>query len=53
MKIAIRKGLDTKTTSVEKIMSRNVFTIGKHASLEEASKLMSKKHVSKLPVLDD
>ena len=46
-------GLDPKTTSVERVMSRNVVTIGKDATLEEASRLMSEKKVSKLPVLED
>ena len=46
-------GLDPKTTSVERVMSRNVVTIGKDATLEEASRLMSEKKVSKLPVLEN
>jgi CBS domain-containing protein len=48
----ILRGLDLKTTPVTKIMSRKVTTIVKDASLEEASRLMSERNVSKLPVVD-
>jgi CBS domain-containing protein len=47
------KGIDPKSTSVKKVMSRKVVTIDKDASVEEASRLMSEKKVSKLPVLED
>lgn len=46
-------GLDPSATPVEKVMSYNVVTIGKDASIEEASRLMSEKKVSKLPVLEN
>jgi CBS domain-containing protein len=49
----ILPGLDPKATPVERVMSRNVVTIGKDATLEEASRLMSEKKVSKLPVLEN
>ncbi len=53
----LRKGvlceLDPKTTPVEKVMSKNVTTVGKEVTFEEASRLMSSKKVSKLPVLED
>ena len=46
------KGIDPKSTPVKKVMSRKIVTIGKDASVEEASHLMSEKKVSKLPVLE-
>ena len=46
------RGIDPKRDLVEKVMSRNVSTIGKDATLEEASRLMSAKKISKLPVID-
>jgi CBS domain-containing protein len=50
---AVLPGLNPKTTPVEKAMSPNVMTIGKYATLEEASRLMAKENVSKLPVLEN
>lgn len=50
---AILRGLDPKETAVEKVMSTNVVTIDKYATLEEASHLMAEKKVSKLPVLEN
>jgi CBS domain-containing protein len=47
------RGIDFKSTSVKKVMSRKVVTIGKDASVEEASRLMSENKVSKLPVLEN
>ena len=49
----VLKGLDPSATPVERVMSQNVATIGKYSSVEEASRLMSERKVSKLPVLDD
>jgi CBS domain-containing protein len=45
-------GLDPTVTSVEKVMSYNVVTVGRDATIEEASRLMSEKKISKLPVLE-
>ena len=50
---AILPGLDPSATSVEKVMSYNIVTIGKDATLEDASRIMSTKKVSKLPVMED
>ena len=50
---AVMLGLDPAATSIERVMSYNVVTISKDATLEEASRLMSLKKVSKLPVLED
>ncbi len=50
---AVLKGLDPSATPVEKVMSYDVATIEKYASIEEASRLMSERKVSKLPVLED
>ena len=50
---AILPGLDPSATSVEKVMSYNVITIGKYATLEDASRVMSTKKVSKLPVMEN
>ena len=44
---------DPGNTRVSKIMSTPVVTIAPGESLETAAKLMSERHVSKLPVLDD
>ena len=49
----VLKGLDPSATPVERVMSQNVATIGKYSSVEEASRLMSERKVSKLPVLED
>jgi CBS domain-containing protein len=49
---SVLRGLDPKATPVEKVMSRNVVTISKDATLEDASRLMSERKVSKLPVVD-
>jgi CBS domain-containing protein len=46
-------GLNPSTTSVEKVMSYKVATTGKDSTIEDASRLMSQKKVSKLPVLED
>lgn len=50
---AMLAGLDPMTTSVTRIMSTDVVTITRDATLEEASRLMSEKKVSKLPVVED
>lgn len=50
---AFLQGLEAKDISTKKVMSRPVITISHDATLEEASKLMSTKQVSKLPVLKD
>lgn len=51
---AILRQLDPNTPySVDKIMSHNLVTIGKDATLEDASILMIQNKVSKLPVLEN
>lgn len=50
---AILPGLDPSATSVEKVMSYDVVTIGKYATLEDVSRVMSIKKVSKLPVVEN
>jgi CBS domain-containing protein len=47
------KGLDPKKTPAKQVMSSKVVTIGSDATVEEASKLMIAKGVSKLPVLSE
>jgi CBS domain-containing protein len=47
------ESLDPKKTSAKDVMSTNVITIEYTATVEEASKLMIQKGVSKLPVLNE
>jgi CBS domain-containing protein len=47
------KELDPKKTTARRVMSFPVVTIESSATVEEASKLMIQKKVSKLPVVDD
>ncbi len=49
---ALLQRLDPRETAVEKVMSAKVVTIGKYATLEEASRLMTEKKVSKLPIIE-
>lgn len=46
------KAKDVSDVSVRSVMTRPVVTIGPDETLEEASRLMSLKHVSKLPVVN-
>lgn len=41
------------TMTARNVMSTNPVTIGEEASLEEAAKLMARKHFKKLPVVKD
>jgi len=52
LKNSVLKQLDLKATKVSSIMSTPVISIDQEASLEDAAKIMSERHVSKLPVLD-
>lgn len=47
------RGFNPKSAPVKMVMSHKVVTIGKDASVEEASRLMSEKKVSKLPVIEN
>lgn len=49
----ILKVQDPKLVRVSSIMATPVVTISPDDSLEQAAKLMSERHVSKLPVVDD
>ena len=51
LKKAFLKGGEAQKLSAKKVMTQPVLTISPDASLEEASKLMTEKHVSKLPVV--
>lgn len=53
LKKAFMRGLEAKDISIAKVMSTPVIAISYDATLEEASKLMIEKHVSKLPVVQD
>ena len=50
---AVMKRADPVRMSAGEVMSRPVVKIGLDASIEEASSLMSKSNVSKLPVVDE
>lgn len=50
---AVMKKADPVRMSAGEVMSRPVVKIGLDASVEEASSLMSKSNVSKLPVVDE
>jgi CBS domain-containing protein len=48
----VMKGLNPKDTPSSKVMSKPVVSIDLGATVEEASKVMTQRKVSKLPVLD-
>ena len=48
---AFLKGVAAKKVTAKKVMTQPVITISPDASLEEASKLMTSRKVSKLPVV--
>ncbi|MCL5068689.1 MAG: CBS domain-containing protein [Thaumarchaeota archaeon] len=50
---AFLKGVDPKSLPVKKVMSTPPVTISPAATLEEASKLMNEKRISKLPVVEN
>jgi CBS domain-containing protein len=50
---AFLKGLEAREVSVKVAMSHPVVTIDPDATIEEASKIMTTKHISKLPVIKD
>ncbi len=50
---AVLKDLNIKTLTCKQIMSKPVITIGDRATVEDASRLMSKNDVFKLPVVND
>ncbi len=50
---AFLKGVDPKNLPVKKVMSSPPVTITPTATLEQASKIMNEKHVSKLPVVEN
>ncbi len=49
---ALLKSLDPVKTKVGQVMTSSPITIEASATLEEAAKIMTERHVSKLPVLD-
>ncbi len=53
LKKAYLTSLDPKKTFARDVMTAPVVAISADASLEDAAKLMTQKHVSKLPVLRD
>ena len=53
IKRSLLKLQDPKKTRVSSIMTTPVVTIGPDESLEEAARIMSSRHVSKLPVIED
>jgi len=50
---AVMKRIDAQKISVETIMTKPVITIESKRSLANASELMSKNNITKLPVLED
>ena len=50
---AFLKGVDPKSLPVKKVMSTPPVTISPAATLEEASRLMNEKRISKLPVVEN
>ncbi|MDG6995438.1 MAG: CBS domain-containing protein [Nitrososphaerota archaeon] len=51
LRTVVKRGLGPKQVRVEEMMSEPVVTVSHEASVETASKLMSRNKVSKLPVL--
>lgn len=50
---AVVNELNLKKTTVEKIMSKELVTIGPDAQLEEAAAIMTNYSIKKLPVVDE
>ena len=53
LKKAFRKVSEPERLLAKSVMTQPVFTIFPAATLEEASKLMTEKHISKLPVVEE
>ena len=53
LKKAFMKGLDAKNLPVKSVMTSPVIAISSDTTLEEASRLMIERKVSKLPVVND
>lgn len=49
----VAKGLDPDKTQVKDIMSRDVITVDKQKSIEDAVRIMDQKKIKKLPVIDN
>jgi CBS domain-containing protein len=49
----VAKGLDPDKTMVKDIMSRDVITVDKQKSIEDAVRIMDQKKIKKLPVIDN
>jgi CBS domain-containing protein len=49
----VLRGISPLTTPSQSVMSRPVATIHSAATIDEASKIMNEKKISKLPVVDD
>jgi len=52
LKNSVLKQLDLTKTRVSTVMSTPVISVDQEATLEDAAKIMSERHVSKLPVLN-
>lgn len=48
----VANGLDPDSTKVRDVMSKNVITIEKKQTVDEAKELMEKKRIKKLPIID-
>jgi CBS domain-containing protein len=49
----VKAGIDPRKTSAADVMSKHVVTVDQDATLESASRLMTKYNVSKLPVMNE
>jgi len=50
---AAAKGVDSTTTKIESIMSKNVVTATPQMDVHEASKLMADKQIRRLPIVEN
>ncbi len=49
----LAKGLDAANTALEEIMSEPLISVDHKASVADAARLMSEKHIRRLPVIKD
>jgi CBS domain-containing protein len=49
----VADGKDVNRVRIEEVMKPEPAVVGRHASIEEAAKLMVARHVRQLPVVDD
>ncbi|HSW35863.1 MAG TPA: CBS domain-containing protein [Candidatus Limnocylindrales bacterium] len=52
--VAVRKGIEQlHRTKVRQIMTKKVFTVKENGSINEIARLMSRRNINRIPVVDD